>query len=70
MEVSELDLEQRLDIVEQIFRSVIGQESPELVSQLSRYKTENVQWVLNQIAEPIGSLHDDLEIAYDKLIRF
>jgi hypothetical protein len=58
------DIEQRLDILNILIRSVIHLENPELAKNLSSYRSDNVQWVLNMIAETFDQLQDSLDLEY------
>ena len=58
------DIEQRLDILNVLMRSVIHMENTELSKNLSRYKSDNVQWVLNMIADTFDQLQDSLDLEY------
>ncbi len=62
--VTSQDLEQRLDILNVLIRSVIHLENLELSKGLSSYKSDNVQWVLNMIAEVFDQLQDSLDLEY------
>jgi len=58
------DIEQRLDILNVLMRSVIHLENVELSKNLSSYRADNVQWVLNMIAETFDQLQDSLDLEY------
>jgi hypothetical protein len=58
------DIEQRLDILNVLMRSVIHLENAELSKNLSSYRADNVQWVLNMIAETFDQLQDSLDLEY------
>lgn len=55
------DIEQRLNIVDTIYRAVMLLENEELSSQLSCYQSDNIQWVLNVLQ----GIFDELEHALD-----
>ena len=55
------DIDQRLNIVDIIYRSVMLLENEELSSQLSGYQSDNIQWVLNVLQ----GIFDELEYALD-----
>jgi hypothetical protein len=55
------DIEQRLNIVDTIYRAVMLLENEELSSQLSGYQSDNLQWVLNVLQ----GIFDELEHALD-----
>jgi hypothetical protein len=69
MATNSIDLAERLDIVEAIFHSIVKQENQELSGILSRFKAENVQWVLNMITDPLEQLYDAVEIEYESVIE-
>jgi hypothetical protein len=56
------DVDQRLDIVEILIRSVLNQENEELNARLRTYRSDNVQWVLNMVADMFYELQDSLEL--------
>ena len=58
------DIEQRLDILNVLIRSVIHLENTELSKTLSSYRADNVQWILNMIAENFDQLQDSLDLEY------
>jgi hypothetical protein len=62
--VTSQDIEQRLDILNVLIRSVIHLENAELSKNLSNYRSDNVQWVLNMIAEVFDQLQDSLDLEY------
>lgn len=70
MAVNQLDLAERLDIVEAIFHSIVKQENKELSDILSRFKAENVQWVLTMVTEPLEQLYDALELEYESVVEY
>jgi hypothetical protein len=57
-----MSVEKKLDILEVLIRSVIFQENEEISKQLSRYRTDDVQWVLNMLADMFEQLQDSLEL--------
>ena len=57
-----MSVEKKLDILEILTRSVIFQENEEISKQLSRYRTDDVQWVLNMLADMFEQLQDSLEL--------
>jgi hypothetical protein len=56
------DIDQRLKILQVITKTVVHQENDLLVSALSTYRTDNVQWVLNIIQELFNEFQDALEL--------
>lgn len=62
--VTSQDIEQRLDILNVLMRSVIHLENAELSKNLSKYRSDNVQWVLNMIADTFDQLQDSLDLEY------
>lgn len=57
-----MNVEKKLDILEVLTRSVIFQENEEISKQLSRYRSDDVQWVLNMLATMFEQLQDSLEL--------
>ena len=57
-----MDVEKKLDILEILTRSVIFQENEEISKRLSRYRSDDVQWVLNMLADMFEQLQDSLEL--------
>jgi hypothetical protein len=57
-----MNVEKKLDILEVLTRSVIFQENEEISKQLSRYRSDDVQWVLNMLADMFEQLQDSLEL--------
>jgi hypothetical protein len=57
-----MNIENKLDILEILTRSVIFQENEELSKRLSKYRSNDVQWVLNMLADMFEQLQDSLEL--------
>ena len=57
-----MNVEKKLDILEVLTRSVIFQENEEISKRLSRYRSDDVQWVLNMLADMFEQLQDSLEL--------
>ena len=57
-----MNVEKKLDILEILTRSVIFQENEEISKRLSRYRSDDVQWVLNMLADMFEQLQDSLEL--------
>ena len=57
-----MNVEKKLDILEVLTRSVIFQENEEISKRLSQYRTDDVQWVLNMLADMFEQLQDSLEL--------
>jgi hypothetical protein len=57
-----MSVEKKLDILEVLTRSVIFQENDEIAKQLSRYRSDDVQWILNMLADMFEQLQDSLEL--------
>jgi len=55
------DIEQRLNIVDILYRSIMLLENEELAGQLSQYSSDNTQWVLNVLQ----GIFDELEHVLD-----
>ena len=53
---------QRLEVVEILMRSVIHQENEELCKKFSRFRGDDVQWVLNELNTMFEMLQDSLEL--------
>jgi hypothetical protein len=57
-----MNVEKKLDILEVLTRSVIFQENEEISKRLSTYRSDDVQWVLNMLADMFEQLQDSLEL--------
>lgn len=57
-----MNVEKKLDILEVLTRSVIFQENEEISKRLSQYRSDDVQWVLNMLANMFEQLQDSLEL--------
>jgi hypothetical protein len=57
-----MSAENKLDILEVLTRSVIFQENEEISKRLSKYRSDDVQWVLNMLADMFEQLQDSLEL--------
>jgi hypothetical protein len=57
-----MNVEKKLDILEVLTRSVIFQENEEISKRLSQYRSDDVQWVLNMLADMFEQLQDSLEL--------
>jgi hypothetical protein len=57
-----MTVENKLDILEVLTRSVIFQENEEISKKLSKYRSDDVQWVLNMLADMFEQLQDSLEL--------
>jgi len=57
-----MNAEKKLDILEVLTRSVIFQENEEISKRLSQYRSDDVQWVLNMLADMFEQLQDSLEL--------
>jgi hypothetical protein len=55
------DIEQRLNIVDTLYRSVMLLENEELSKQLGGYSSDNIQWVLNVLQ----GIFDELDHVLD-----
>lgn len=56
------DLEQRIDILEILEKQIVFLENQELSSALTKFKSENTQWVLNQIQDLLGEIQNALDL--------
>jgi hypothetical protein len=59
--VSFKDLQERLDTLEIIYKNVIELDNNVLSDRLMRYRSDNVQWVLNMLEESFRQLLEALE---------
>ena len=57
-----MNVEKKLNILEVLTRSVIFQENEEISKRLSQYRSDDVQWVLNMLADMFEQLQDSLEL--------
>jgi hypothetical protein len=57
-----MNVDKKLDILEVLTRSVIFQENEEISKKLSRYRSDDVQWVLNMLSDMFEQLQDSLEL--------
>jgi hypothetical protein len=62
MKTTSLDVDQRLRVLQIITDTVVHQNNPLLMTELSRFKADNVQWTLNMIKEMFQQLQDALEM--------
>ncbi len=62
MKPTSLDVDQRLRVLQIITDTVVHQNNPLLMTELSRFKADNVQWTLNMIKEMFQQLQDALEM--------
>jgi hypothetical protein len=59
--VSFKDLQERLDVLEIIYKNVIELNNNELSNQLMSYRSDNAQWILNMLEESFRQLLEALE---------
>jgi hypothetical protein len=59
---SPLDIDQRLKVLQIITDTVVHQNNPLLVAELSIFKADNIQWTLNMIKDLFQQLQDALEM--------
>ena len=59
---SAFDLNERLEILETIYVSIIDLNNEEIYSKLTRYRSNNVQWILNNLDKTFCELRDVLEM--------
>ena len=62
MKTTSLDVDQRLRVLQIITDTVVHQNNPLLMAELSRFKADNVQWTLIMIKEMFQQLQDALEM--------
>jgi len=56
------DLDQRIAILEILEKQVVFLENQELASAFARFRSENTQWVLNQVQDLLGEIQDALDL--------
>ena len=59
--VSFNDLQERLNVLEIIYENVVELDNNELSDRLMRYRSDNVQWILNMLEELFRQLLEALE---------
>jgi hypothetical protein len=64
------DIEQRLNIVDILYRSVMLLENEELASELGRYNADNIQWVLNVLQGIFDELDHVLDLEESNHINY
>jgi hypothetical protein len=64
------DIEQRLNIVDILYRSVLLLENEELSAQLSCYSSDNIQWVLNVLQGIFDELDHVLDLEESNHINY
>ena len=64
------DIEQRLNIVDALYRSVMLLENEELASELGRYSSDNIQWVLNVLQGIFDELDHVLDLEESNSIKY
>jgi enoyl-[acyl-carrier-protein] reductase (NADH) len=65
MRTPKQDLEERIDVLHVLHHSVILMENEELYQKLLRFKSDNVQWVLNMVLDTFDRLEEALDMEYD-----
>ena len=56
------DLDQRIAIIEILEKQVVFLENQESSSAFTRFRSENTQWVLNQVQDLLGEIQDALDL--------
>jgi len=56
------DLEQRLDILEILEKQIVFLENQELSSTFAKFRSENTQWVLNQVQDLLAEMQNALDL--------
>ena len=56
------DLDQRIAILEILEKQIVSLENQELSSAFTRFRSENTQWVLNQVQDLLGEIQDALDL--------
>jgi hypothetical protein len=64
------DIEQRLNIVDILYRSVMLLENEELSDQLRCYSSDNTQWVLNVLQGIFDELDHVLDLEESNYIDY
>ena len=64
------DIEQRLNIVDILYRSVMLLENEELSIELRRYSSDNIQWVLNVLQGIFDELDHVLDLEESNHIEY
>jgi hypothetical protein len=64
------DIEQRLNIVDTLYRSVMLLENEELATQLGGYSSDNIQWVLNVLQGIFDELDHVLDLEESNYIDY
>ena len=64
------DIEQRLNIVDILYRSVMLLENEELATQLGSYSSDNIQWVLNVLQGIFDELDHVLDLEESNYIDY
>jgi hypothetical protein len=64
------DIEQRLNIVDVLYRSVMLLENEELAVELGRYSSDNIQWVLNVLQGIFDELDHVLDLEESNHINY
>jgi hypothetical protein len=64
------DIEQRLNIVDVLYRSVMLLENEELSIELKRYSSDNIQWVLNVLQGIFDELDHVLDLEESNHIEY
>ena len=64
------DIEQRLNVVDILYRSVMLLENEELAAQLGGYSSDNIQWVLNVLQGIFDELDHVLDLEESNYIDY
>ena len=64
------DIEQRLNIVDVLYRSVMLLENEELAVELGRYNSDNFQWVLNVLQGIFDEIDHVLDLEESNHIEY
>ena len=62
------DVEQRLKILDILYADVLSLENEQLRCKLSRFRSENVQWILNILHDTFKELDYVLELEESNFI--
>jgi hypothetical protein len=64
------DIEQRLNIVDVLYRSIMLLENKELTVELEHYSSDNIQWVLNVLQGIFDELDHVLDLEESNHIHY
>lgn len=56
------DLDQRIDILQIFENQIVFLENRELSNSLAKFKTDNIQWVLNHVHDLLAEMQEVLDM--------